>query len=283
MIDFDGNKLQGNVPRSLLSLGFLIDLTKLQALILRSNKFYGAIESPKIKFGFPNLRIIDLSHNGFTRNLPAKYFQNCIPMKFFDVNKTTYMGDSRIYWKPQGLQVLNLSNNDLSGRIPSCLGNLINLESLDFSQNKLSGEIPQQLTLLTFLEFLNVSNNNLTGPIPHGKKLSTFKNNSYEGNLGLCGEILSRKCGKTKASRLNLKEDNDSTFPSTIDWIVICEWDSGWNSYWAQNNHMVSRMVHQDLWKEATQAEKTENERTWKPKLTRHCFAISSILLDKIV
>ncbi|CAL5393894.1 unnamed protein product [Camellia sinensis] len=292
MIDFSGNKLQGKVPRSLAScieLGILDlshnliedtfpfwlgDLTKLQVLILRSNKFYGAIESPKIKLGFPNLRIIDLSHNGFTGNLPAKYFQNWIAMKFFDVNKTTYLYAPiefplnislpwiSIYYfemnitikgvnleykqilniftaidlssnkfegeipefigNLKGLQVLNLSNNDLSSRIPSCLGNLTNLESLDLSQNKLSGEIPQQLALLTFLEFLNVSNNNLTGPIPHGMQLNTFENNSYEGNLGLCGDPLSRKCGKPKAPPLNFEEENDSMFPSTVDWIVIC-------------------------------------------------------------
>ncbi|KAI8010829.1 hypothetical protein LOK49_LG06G01177 [Camellia lanceoleosa] len=42
-------------------------------------------------------------------------------------------------------------------------------------------------------------------------------------------------------------------------------------------------MVHQDFWKEATQAKKTEKEGTWKPKLIKHSFAISSILLGVIV
>ncbi|GMP53680.1 hypothetical protein CsSME_00019076 [Camellia sinensis var. sinensis] len=278
VLNLKDNNFQGPIPHSYKKGNKLkmidFNLTKLQVLILRSNKFYGAIESPKIKLGFPNLRIIDLSHNGFTGNLPAKYFQNWIAMKFFDVNKTTYLYAPiefplnislpwiSIYYfemnitikgvnleykqilniftaidlssnkfegeipefigNLKGLQVLNLSNNDLSGRIPSCLGNLTNLESLDLSQNKLSGEIPQQLALLTFLEFLNVSNNNLTGPIPHGMQLNTFENNSYEGNLGLCGDPLSRKCGKPKAPPLNFEEENDSMFPSTVDWIVIC-------------------------------------------------------------
>ncbi|KAL7218725.1 hypothetical protein ACSBR2_011908 [Camellia fascicularis] len=126
----------------------------------------------------------------------------------------------------KGLQLLNLSNNDLSEGITSCLGNLINLESLDLSQNKLSRKIPQQLALLTFLEFLNLSNNHLIGPIPNGKQFNTFENNSYEGNFGLCGDLLSRKCGKSKAPLpsppLNSEQDNESTFRSTVDWIVIC-------------------------------------------------------------
>ncbi|KAL7218692.1 hypothetical protein ACSBR2_011875 [Camellia fascicularis] len=293
MIDYSDNKLQGKVPRSLancteleiLDLSnnliddtfplWLGDLTKLQVLILRSNKFYGAIGNPKIKLELPNLHIIDLSHNGFTGNLPSKYFQNWNAMKFFDVNKMKYMytiidvggnNDTQCSYdysytmsitnkgvnteyqeilniftaidlssnkfegvipkfigNLKGLQVLNLSNNDLNGGIPSCLGNLTNLESLDLSQNKLSGEISQQLGLLTFLEFLNVSNNHLTGPIPHGKQFNTFDNNSYKGNSGLCGDPLSRKCGKLEAPPpLNSEQDNDLVFPSKVDWIFIC-------------------------------------------------------------
>ncbi|CAL5391030.1 unnamed protein product [Camellia sinensis] len=291
-IDLSDNKLQGKVPGSLANcteLEFLDlsnnhiddafplwlgDLTKLQVLILRSNKFYGAIENPKIKLELPNLHIIDLSHNGFTGNLPSKYFQNWNAMKFFDVDKMNYMntiiegrginaiwiydylytmnitnkGVNTEYQEIQnifatidlssnkfegvipefignlkGLKLLNLSNNNLNGGIPSCLGNLTNLESLDLSQNKLSGEIPQQLALLTFLAFLNVSNNHLTGPIPHGQQFNTFENNSYGGNSGLCGDPLSRKCGKLEAPPpLNSEQDNDSAFPSKVDWIFIC-------------------------------------------------------------
>ncbi|CAL5391026.1 unnamed protein product [Camellia sinensis] len=297
MIDFSRNQLQGKVPRSLASCTVLeiLDLsnnliedtfpfwsevlTKLQVLILQSNKFYGAIGSLETKLVLPNLRIIDLSHNGFTGDLPVNYFRNWNAMKFFDMDNMTYMraltnfpaqnnilgresyyytmtitnkGVNREYEKilnifiaidfssnkfkgeiPEsignlkGLQLLNLSNNDLSGGIPSYLANLTKLESLDLSQNKLSGELPQQLVLLTFLAFLNVSNNHLTGPIPQGKQFNTFENNSYEGNSGLCGDPLSTKCGMSEAPPpspsppLNSKHDNDSVFPSAIDWIII--------------------------------------------------------------
>ncbi|XP_028081679.1 receptor-like protein 43 [Camellia sinensis] len=260
MIDFSGNKLQGKVPRSLASCTeleildlsknlfddtfplWLGDLTKLQVLILRSNKFYGAIENPKIKLELPNLHIIDLSHNGFTGDLPSKYFQNWNAMKFFDVNKMKYMntiievrrnndswGDG--YWYttnitnkcvnteyqeiPNIFTAIDLSSNKFEGEIPEFIGNLKGLQ--------LSGEIPQQLVLLTFLEFLNVSNNHLTGPIPHGKQFNTFDNNSYKGNSGLCGDPLSRKCGKLEAPPpSNSEQDNDLVFPSKVDWIFIC-------------------------------------------------------------
>ncbi|KAL7250031.1 hypothetical protein ACSBR1_012098 [Camellia fascicularis] len=251
-LDLSFNNLSGlelEIFQMLKNLTFLDlsgDLTKLQVLILRSNKFYGTIGNPKIKLELPNLHIIDLSHNGFTGDLPSKYFQNWNAMKFFDVDEMKYMdtiievrtnndswGDGycnkfegvipEFIGNLKGLKLLNLSKNNLNSGIPSCFGNLTNLESLDLSQNKLSGEIPQQLALLIFLEFLNVSNNHLTGPIPHGKQFNTFENNSYEGNSGLCGDSLSRKCGKLKAPPpLNLEQDNDSAFPRKVEWIFIC-------------------------------------------------------------
>ncbi|XP_023875228.1 putative receptor like protein 25 [Quercus suber] len=94
----------------------------------------------------------------------------------------------------KGLHMLNLSNNILIGNIPPSLGNLLNLKSLDLSQNRLSGEIPPQLAQLTFLERFNVSHNRLIGFIPQGKQFNTFDNSSFDGNIGLCGNPLSKKC-----------------------------------------------------------------------------------------
>jgi Leucine-rich repeat (LRR) protein len=85
------------------------------------------------------------------------------------------------------LRLLNLSHNSLTSHIPLSLANLSALESIDLSSNKLTQEIPMQLTSLTFLSMLNLSQNQLTRPIPQGKQFGTFENDSYDGNLGLCG------------------------------------------------------------------------------------------------
>ncbi|ESR61039.1 hypothetical protein CICLE_v10014792mg [Citrus x clementina] len=199
MIDFSGNLLQGRVPKSLancvklkfLNLGdnqitdffpsWLGTLPKLEVLILKSNNFHGVIEEPKACFEFVKLRIIDLSHNRFAGNLPSKHFECWNAMK-------------------DGLRTLNLSNNNLQGHIPPTLGNLIVIESLDLSNNKLSGQIPQQLGELTTLEVFDVSDNLLTGPIPQGKQFNTFGKGSFDGNPGLCGQPLSKKCDNSATS-----------------------------------------------------------------------------------
>ena len=64
------------------------------------------------------------------------------------------------------LEGLALWGNELSGTIPSELGNLTNLEGLSLSDNELSGTIPPELGNLTNLEGLYLWGNELSGTIP---------------------------------------------------------------------------------------------------------------------
>ena len=61
---------------------------------------------------------------------------------------------------------LSLSSNELTGEIPSKIGNLINLTSLDLDNNELTGSIPSEMGNLTNLSYLNLGQNGLTGTIP---------------------------------------------------------------------------------------------------------------------
>ncbi|KAM1218672.1 hypothetical protein FF2_045271 [Malus domestica] len=149
-----------------------------------------------------DLRLIDFSSNRFEGEIPA-----------------SIIGSLR------ALHLLNLSNNAISGHIPSSLGNLTALESLDLSQNKLSGRIPGSLAQLTFLEYFNVSHNHLWGQIPLGQQFGTFLEDSYQGNSGLCGKPLSKKCEGSESSRLpppsSFEEDEEAGFTFEFDWYVV--------------------------------------------------------------
>ncbi|XP_059663766.1 receptor like protein 27-like [Cornus florida] len=264
MINLSQNQWQGPVPNSLVNCSLLesldlgnnqIDdifpfwlgtLPELKVLILRFNRFHGAIWNPNSSLAFSKLHILDISHNGFTGKLPSDYFHTLTAMRTIDVNESTdirsaakFVNNNSTYALTltnkesigilKSLHMLNLSNNNLIGQIPSSLGNLTEIESLDLSQNKLSGEIPQQLTQLMILEFFNVSFNHLKGPIPRGRQFNTLPNNSYEGNLGLCGDPLLNKCDNSDTLLpppllSNFKQDSDHSWLAIdkSDWIVIC-------------------------------------------------------------
>uniref|UniRef100_A0A2N9F007 Uncharacterized protein n=1 Tax=Fagus sylvatica TaxID=28930 RepID=A0A2N9F007_FAGSY len=194
MINLEGNQFQGLLPRS------FANCTRLEAIDVSNNQF-----NDTFPFGLgnlPNLRLLLLRVQDFFRaiDVSSNMFVGEIPESIGDLLK--------------GLHVLNLSNNILTGHIPPSLGNLTTLESLDLSQNRLSGEIPPQLVQLTFLEWFNVSHNNLTGSIPQGKQFDTFENSSFVGNLGLCGNPLSKKCwvsDSSPTSPLISNQSQDST------------------------------------------------------------------------
>ncbi|KAL2334871.1 hypothetical protein Fmac_016084 [Flemingia macrophylla] len=122
-----------------------------------------------------------------------------------DLSKNRFEGEiPNVIGALHALIGLNLSHNRLRGPIPKSMGNLTNLESLDLSSNMLDGEIPTELTNLNFLEVLNLSYNHLVGEIPQGKQFNTFSNDSYKGNSGLCGILLTKKCVKDPEQHLHL-------------------------------------------------------------------------------
>ncbi|KAJ9687196.1 hypothetical protein PVL29_015877 [Vitis rotundifolia] len=220
---FNGNQLEGTVPRSLsdcnllevLDIGnnwindtfpfWLENLPQLRVLILRSNNGYYYSYSSSVKlamkgFEFELQRILDI----FTAmDLSNNEFEGKIPDSIGEL---------------KSLHVLDLSNNSIEGPIPSSLENLSQLESLDLSDNRLSGRIPWQLTRLTFLSFMNLARNDLEGTIPTGGQFNSFPATYYEGNPRLCGFPLSRKCEAVEEALPPIQQDLDSDSSSEFDW-----------------------------------------------------------------
>ncbi|PWA98743.1 Leucine-rich repeat-containing protein [Artemisia annua] len=256
VVDLGNNHLNGTFP------GWLGDLPNLQVLILKSNIFLGHIQpSSTVESPFQSLRVLDLSHNGFVGQLPAKYFQNFnsmknavkssttpeyldmgglyysfvvavkgvdqdIPRLFVDLtiidlsNNYFEMGIPEIIGNLSSLKVLNLSHNSLNGRIPNSLGKLSEIESLDLSWNQLTGNIPQSLAGIKGLAVLNLSQNQLVGRIPEGTQVNTFQENSFAGNLGLCGFPLPKKCNEN-AHKPQLEAEEHHEEESGFTWEVV--------------------------------------------------------------
>ncbi|WJZ84401.1 hypothetical protein VitviT2T_004007 [Vitis vinifera] len=109
------------------------------------------------------------------------------------------------------LRRLNLASNDFNGFSIST--------GAEFAPHDFNSLV-QNLTKLQKLH-LGVSNlfqNNLTRTIPRGNRFETSGNDSYNGNSGLYGFPLSKKCivGET----LELSKEADAEFESGFDWKI---------------------------------------------------------------
>ncbi|WMV56559.1 hypothetical protein MTR67_049944 [Solanum verrucosum] len=199
--NFHGNKLEGKIPQSLinckllevLDLGdnhlndtfpvWLGTLPKLKVLSLRSNKLHGPIRTLTTENMFPQLQILDLSSNAFTKNIPPGLFQHLKAMRTIHQMMNTPSDEGSRYYQDSIAVVskgyereivrilflyitIDLSNNKFEGHLPSIMGDLIALRVPNISHNGLEGHMPPSLGRLCSVESLDLSSNHLVGEIP---------------------------------------------------------------------------------------------------------------------
>jgi Leucine-rich repeat (LRR) protein len=74
---------------------------------------------------------------------------------------------TRLIWLDLGSAQLRSSNNKLKGSIPTAIGQLTQLNNLDFGYNSLTGSVPTELLELKQLtSTLGLQGNSLTGLLP---------------------------------------------------------------------------------------------------------------------
>eukprot|EP00792_Barthelona_sp_PAP020_P004942 TRINITY_DN2421_c0_g1_i1.p1 TRINITY_DN2421_c0_g1~~TRINITY_DN2421_c0_g1_i1.p1 ORF type:complete len:254 (-),score=30.85 TRINITY_DN2421_c0_g1_i1:211-972(-) len=96
------------------------------------------------------------------------------------------------------LKVLDLSNNDLKGPIPSTLGLLTDsLQELNLSGNRFSCHIPKKLCNLKHIQYMDLSDNKLSGKVPQClRKLPNLKAPVKLGCNNLQGVHKMWRCNK---------------------------------------------------------------------------------------
>ncbi|XP_059462264.1 receptor-like protein EIX2 [Corylus avellana] len=134
------------------------------------------------------LSIVDLSFNYLNSSIFPWLFKYTNSLVVLDLNYNELEGSiPKAFGNIINLVHLHLSSNYFEGKIPqSTLENLHYLQVLDLSQNSLSGEVPD-LSKLTFLSELHLSKNQLNGSLPNvlGKlsklQVLDLSLNSFEG------------------------------------------------------------------------------------------------------
>ncbi|XP_022145138.1 receptor like protein 30-like [Momordica charantia] len=199
-LDLSDNQLRGEIPVWFSELG------SLSSLNVSHNFLSSGID---VLFTLPYLYDIILDFNLFKLPIPT------LPpfMNIFTVSNNQLSGNLHpSFCQHTHINFLDLSNNNLSGVVPSCISSsvtfILKLERNNFSgaipipspsfsiytasENQFSGEIPPSICNATFLGVLSLSNNRLSGTIPPCLTNITsllvldLKSNNFSGTIPTC-------------------------------------------------------------------------------------------------
>ncbi|KAF7824592.1 receptor-like protein EIX2 [Senna tora] len=131
------------------------------------------------------------------------------------------------------LYALDLGSNNLFGTISNSLGQLQRLRTLHLSNNQLSGKLPSSFINLSDLETMDLGNNHLSGDIPvwiedgfSHLRILILRSNSFTG------EIISELSNLTSLQILDLGDNNLSgNIPATLGDLKAMVQEQRTNTY----------------------------------------------------
>ncbi|XP_058187618.1 receptor-like protein EIX2 [Rhododendron vialii] len=188
VLDLSENEFTGSIPTWMGE-----SLSSLRILTLRSNKMNDVIPPELCRLVY--LQVLDLAQNNFSGAIPrcinnfaamAVKLNSSGPIYYttsrgFSIygymeNELLMMkGNMYRYDKILSLvAIMDLSDNNFTGRIPKELTSLVGLISLNMSRNHLSGVIPKKIGSMGLLGALDLSRNQLYGEIPPSISGLTF-------------------------------------------------------------------------------------------------------------
>ncbi|KAL0300550.1 UNVERIFIED_CONTAM: LRR receptor-like serine/threonine-protein kinase GHR1 [Sesamum radiatum] len=197
VLDLSYNQLSGELP----GFNFVYDL---QVLKLGNNRFSGSIPNNLLNGDSLVLTELDLSGNSLsgpvsmitsttlhTLNLSSNVLSGELPpltgsCSVVDLSTNQFEGNLTRLLKWGNVEVLDLSQNRLTGSIPEVTAQFLRLNYLNLSHNSLNGSLPKVITLFPKLVELDLSFNQLDGPL-----LNTLLTSSTLRQIHLQGNRLS--------------------------------------------------------------------------------------------
>ncbi|KAL4629143.1 hypothetical protein ACB092_05G287300 [Castanea dentata] len=203
VIDVSNNQLNGKLQQNIGEI-----LPNIRYLQLSDNSFTGSLPS-----SFGNMSLLDtldVSLNNFSGEVPKDLFVGCSMLSNLVLSNNYFEG--HLDWVPvfnlTELFIFKINHNQFSGAMPNELPNFVDItfsSFLDVSNNKMSGRIPTWICNLTDFGGILMQNNNFEGQIPCETisfELLDLSHNLLDGSLPLWSS--------TRLRHLHLEENNFS-------------------------------------------------------------------------
>lgn len=163
-LDLSSNGLVGR-----LQIDHLMAMENLRNLTLRGNFFYGNLShsSSRASSSLPcSFEIVDLSHNNFSDAIFKGFLLSCNRLVSLNISHNSIPGG--VFPFGESIRVLDLSRNRIAdkGLLNYSLSHCGGLNLLNLSDNKLSGELGKISTTCGSLHVVDLSCNQFSGRIP---------------------------------------------------------------------------------------------------------------------
>ncbi|XP_074269827.1 receptor-like protein 51 [Silene latifolia] len=142
------------------------------------------------------LQSITISKANLTGTLPKSWHPN---ISYIDLSYNQLKGKiPSSITELVNLIYIDLSGNMLTGEMPNSIGDLIGLRNLSLATNSLSGSIPDSVSSMPELEHIDLSSNQFNGTIPKflnelkGLKYLNLERNNFQGVLPFNGSFIKR-------------------------------------------------------------------------------------------